>query len=87
MRLRLATGSSESFNWQPRVRRCPAGWALNRQVLRRIFGQLHYLACHAPKPVQLRWRPAYNNFCNQHLAQNGRASVRYLNKYTAHSWL
>jgi hypothetical protein len=87
IRLRLATGCLENFNWQSRIKWYPAGWGFNKRTLGQIFGQLHYLACHAPAPVQKRWRPAYNNFCNKYLAQKGKASVRYLNKYTAHAWL
>jgi hypothetical protein len=87
IRQRRITGVSESYNWQTRIRWYPAGWGFNKQVLGRVFARLHYLACHAPAPVQRQWRPAYNKFCDRYLAQKGRASVRYLNKYTAHAWL
>jgi hypothetical protein len=38
-------------------------------------------------PVQRRWHPAYKNLCRRLFADQGRASVRYLNKYTCHAWL
>lgn len=31
-----------------------------------IFQHLHYLACHAPKPIQLKWRAVYKRFLNNY---------------------
>lgn len=87
IKMRLKTGRSESYNWQTRIRWHPVGWKVNQISIGRRFGHLHYLACHAPEPVQKKWQAAYRNLCNRLFAQNGRASVGYLNKYTAHSWL
>ena len=87
IKCRLKFGRVDNHNWQTRIRWYPAGWGFNKQVLGRIFSQLHYLACHAPTPIRQRWRPAYKRFCERYLAQKGKASMRYLNKYTAHSWL
>jgi hypothetical protein len=84
---RLETGRSEAYNWRSRVRWYPSGWNLNRQTLGRIFSRLHYLGCHAPSPVQKKWRIVYNEFQAKYFATKGKASVRYLNTYTAHKWL
>lgn len=80
-------GIYESYNWQTHVKWYPAGWKSNQISIHRRFMQLHYLACHAPAPVQKKWKSAYKNLCNRLFAENGHASVRYLNKYTAHAWL
>jgi len=34
--------------------------------LLRVFGQLHYLAQHAPLPVQSKWQIPYKNFCKKY---------------------
>jgi hypothetical protein len=75
-----------NYNWQPRTRWYPAGWKPNQISIGRIFGQLHYLACHAPAPVQKKWEQAYKSFCNKHLPHH-HSSQRFLNQYTAHRWL
>jgi hypothetical protein len=87
VRMRLKTGRSENYNWQTRAQWHPAGWKSNQISIGRRFARLHYLACHAPGPVKQKWRIAYINLCNRLFAQAGRASIRYLNKYTAHTWL
>ena len=87
VRYRLKTGRSESYNWRSRVRWYPAGWKINNQTLGRIFNRLHYLGCHAPKPVQQKWRVVYNQFQAKYFASRGKASNRFLEKYTAYKWL
>jgi hypothetical protein len=87
MKQRLKYGRSENYNWQTRIKWYPAGWKVNQISIGNRFGQLHYLACHAPAPVKLKWQKAYNNLCKKLFAQNGRVSMRYQNKYTAHAWL
>jgi len=87
MRERRRTGRVENYNWQTRIEWCPAGWKPNQISISRRFRQLHYLACHSPEPVQQRWRQAYRQFCNQHFADRGRASMRYLNTWTCHAWM
>lgn len=84
---RLKYGRSDNYNWQPRIKRYPADWKFNQRVLVNIHSRLHYLACHAPKPVQKRWRATYANFMAQHFASNGKASMSYLNRWSAHSWM
>lgn len=84
----LKYGRYPSHNWQSRytykrVHPLP----VNQETLGRIFSRLHYLACHAPKPVQKKWRPAYNNFIKRYCAEGGRHSIKFANKHTAHAWL
>jgi hypothetical protein len=85
MRQRLLTGRCENYNWQSRVEWYPVGYRLNKKTIARQFGRLHYLACHAPKPVQKRWASAYTTFYKKHFGVTG--SMRYLNTWTAHAWL
>ena len=87
IRYRLETGRNESYNWRSRVRWYPVGWRLNRQTLLRIFSKLHYLGCHAPGPVQKKYRRVYNLFEEKYFATRGKASVRFLNNHTAYKWL
>lgn len=87
IRLRLKGYGNEwiNHNWQTRVEWWPCGYGSNKIVIARRFKRLHYLACHAPKPVQKRWAPAYRAFYKKHFGVAG--SIRYLNTWTAHSWL
>lgn len=84
---RLKFGRSDNYNWQSRVKWYPAGWGFNKRVLGRIHSRLHYLACHAPAPIRVKYRNVYREFCKKHFGDAGRGSVRYLNKYSCHSWL
>jgi len=86
-RYRLKTGRNEAYNWRSRVRWYPVGWQINRQTLFRIFSKLHYLGCHAPEPVQKKYRRVYNLFEEKYFATRGKASVRFLNNHTAYKWL
>ena len=79
-------GGRVSYNWQPRIKWYPAGWKFNNKVLGNIHSRLHYLAWHAPKPIQKKYKKIYDNFSKKHFGSN-RASVRYLNKYSCHSWM
>lgn len=83
---RLKYGRTESYNWQTRVKWYPAGWGFNKKVIGDQFGKLHYLACHAPKPIQKRWSKLYNIFYKKHFGVH-KTSVRYLNQWSCHSWL
>ena len=87
MRMRLKIGRSESFSFRSRVQWYPAGWKSNHQTIGKTFKRLHYLACHAPVPIQKKWQGAYSDFCAKYFASKGKSSVQYLNKYTAHRWL
>jgi hypothetical protein len=76
MKERLQTGKSFNYNYQERTRWYPSGWGFSKKVLGRIFGQLHYRACHAPKPIQKQWASAYKAFGRKYMPIN--ASVRYI---------
>jgi hypothetical protein len=84
MRARLLGGRT-NYNWQSRGEWYPVGWKPNHISIGRRFGQLHYLACHSPAPIQQKWQPAYRRFCKQHIPS--RASMRYLETFTYDSWL
>jgi hypothetical protein len=85
MRERLQTGRVFRYNWVERNSWYPAGWGINRRAIGRVFGQLHYRACHAPQPVQQRWSSAYRTFTRRHLPEFG--SQRFKNNWTAYAWL
>jgi hypothetical protein len=87
MKMRLKYGRVDNYNWQSRIKWYPAGYRLNRQVLFNQFSKLHYLACHAPKPITKKWCKAYNNFYKKHFGAFKGASMRYLNTWSCHSWL
>lgn len=76
-----------SYNWQSRVEWYPVGFRSNRKTIFKQFGKLHYLACHAPEKITQRWQKAYNVFYKKHFGAYKGASVRYLNKWSCHSWL
>lgn len=81
----IRTGRVENYNWQTRVKWYPAGWAFNKKVLGTIFGRLHYLACHAPAAVQPRYQRAYRALEARLIPS--KASIRYINTYSAGTWL
>jgi len=88
MKARLRTGRNDHYQpWQTRAEWFPVGYKLNKKTISKQFGKLHYLACHSPKPIALKWQSAYNTFMNTHFADKGKASMRFLNNWTAHSWL
>lgn len=68
------------FAWQP------AGWRLNKKTIARQHSRLHHYACHAPAPVQKKWKKAHDAFYKKHFGTE-HASVRYLNKWSCHSWM
>lgn len=82
----IRTSRHENYNWQSRIKWYPAGWGFNKKVIGNQFGKLHYLARHAPMPIQKRWAKAYDIFEKKHFGSH-KASVRYLNKWSCHSWL
>ena len=87
IRDRLKYGQTNNYNWQTRIKWYPVGWTYNKRVIGDQFSRLHYLACHAPDPIKKRWRKTYDNFMAKHFGTRGKASVRYLNKYSCHSWM
>ena len=87
MKMRRTYGRTDNYNWQSRVEWYPVGFRLNHRTILKQFGQLHYLACHAPAPVTRQWQRAYNNFHTRHFGAFRGASMRYLNRWSCHSWL
>lgn len=83
---RLQTGRTNNYNWQSRVTWIPAGLTKNRIGILRRWQQIHHHACHTEKPRQY-WVAANKMFEQRFLASRGKASMRFLNTYTAHSWL
>lgn len=84
---RLKYGRLYNYNWQTRAKWYPAGWGFNKKVLGGMHSRLHYLACHAPKPIRKRWAKVYDNFQAKHFGSKGNASIRYLNTWSCHSWM
>jgi hypothetical protein len=87
MKQRLKYGYSDNYNWQTRIKWYPAGWGFNKRVIGDQHSRLHYLACHAPDPIKKRWDKAYENFMAKHFGTKGKASMRYLNTWSCHSWM
>jgi hypothetical protein len=87
MRTRVRTGRNDYYQpWQSRIEWYPVGWRLNKKTIGKQFGKLHYLACHAPSPIQKKWNQAYKVFYKKHFGSFN-ASVRYLNNWSSHNWL
>lgn len=83
---RLGSPWGGNNNFRSREAWWPAAWSEHQRQFARRFGQLHYLACHAPVPVQKQWRSAYKMFVQRHFGSH-LASMRYVNNWTCHSWL
>ena len=86
MRERWKYGHTNNYNWQSRVEWYPAGYRLNKKTIFRQFGNLHYLACHSPEPISKKWQKIYENYYKKHFGTL-KGSMRYLNKWSCHSWL
>ena len=86
MKQRLKYGRTDNFNCQTRVRWLPIGMTKNRVSILRRWQQIHHFASHTKRPAQ-HWRVSNQMFCKQFLGSKGNASMRYLNTYSAHSWL
>ena len=87
MKMRLKYGRTDNYNWRSRVEWYPVGFKLNHRTIFKQFGRLHSLACHSPEPIEKRWQNAYNAFQAKHFGAFKGASMRYLNKWSCHSWL
>lgn len=83
---RLYYGRADNYNWQTRVRWFPAKMTKNKIGILRRWQQIHHYASHTDRPA-LHWRRANHMFNEKFLANQGRASMRFLNRYTAHKWL
>ena len=84
---RLKYGRTDNYNWQTRIEWYPAGYKLNKKTIAKQFSKLHYLACHAPDPIQKRWTNAYDVFHKKHFGAIKGVSMRYLNTWSCHSWM
>lgn len=84
---RLKTKRHKNYNFSKRIKYYPANWGFNQKVLGDMFEKFHYYACHAPNPIRKHWKNAYENFYRKHFLSKGRASLRYLNKYTCYKWM
>lgn len=76
-----------NYNFVNRVKWYPAGWGINKRTIGIIHSRIHYRAWHAPGPIRKRWRAVHRTFMNKHFGSAGKASMRYLNTWSAHSWL
>jgi len=86
MKQRLHYGRADNYNWQTRVRWFPAAMTRNKIGILRRWQQIHHYAGHTDRPAR-HWLTANRMFNEKFLAHRGRASVRFLNTRTAHSWL
>jgi len=76
-----------NYNFPTRAKWFLAGWGVNKRTIGSMHSRMHHLACHSPEPIQKKWRVTYNNFMNKHFGASGKGSMRYLNNWSAHSWL
>ena len=86
MKQRLKLGRVDNYTWQGRARWVPAGMTKNQVSIFRRWQQIHHFASHTKHPAQ-HWKVANRMFCKQFFGSEGNASVRYLNTWSAHSWL
>lgn len=75
-----------NYNFRRRTKWYPVGWRPNKINIANQFSKLHYLALHAPEPIQKKYFSTYKVFYKKHFG-NYTASARYLNIYSCHSWL
>lgn len=88
MKERLKTGKTYSCqSYQARVDWYPVGYKLNKKTISKQFQKLHYLACHSPEPITKQWAKVYDTFQKKRFGTWNGASMRYLNKWSCHSWL
>jgi len=76
----------KNYNWVPYQQYVLAKQTNPNSAIRKAFLVLHYLATHSPEKVQIKYRKAYNRFYKKHFGSE-KANMKYLNKYSCHSWL
>lgn len=86
MKQRLKYGRVDNYNWQTRSNWVPASLTKNQISILRRWQQIHHFACHTKCPAQ-HWVRANKMFGKKFLGDAGKASMRYLNTWSAHSWL
>jgi hypothetical protein len=75
------------INFQRRYNYKPVHWSNHQTQFSRRFHRLHYLACHSPETIQKKWKHVYKNFMKKHFADNGNASIRFINLHTCYKWM
>lgn len=80
---RLAGNKLSGLSFSKR-HRWPDSVPLNQTVLSRIHARLHYLACHSPNAVSVKWVPVYRNFQRKH---EGGANMPGRYQFSAREWL
>ena len=83
---RRIQGQLPHYNWVETNEWYPAHYQVNHRTISRQFYRLHYLACHAPRPVRQRWWHQYRRR-SQQLFGTHAMSVHYSNTWSAGSWL
>lgn len=53
----------------------------------RLVGKLHYLGCHAPIPIQKKWKPVWDKLCFKHKGDLTKQSYRYMLSLPANKYL
>lgn len=86
MKQRLKYGRTDNYNWQTRSNWWPASLKKNQISILRRWQQIHHFASHTAKPAQY-WVRANRMFNKQFFGDAGRASMRYLNTWSAHNWM
>ena len=86
MKQRLKYGRTDNYNFQTHSNWVPARFTKNQISIFRRWQQIHHFASHTKCPAK-HWVVANNMFCKQFFGSSGKASMRYLNKWSAHSWL
>ena len=86
MKQRLKYGRTDNYNWQTRTKWVPVGYTKNQISILRRWQQIHHYSSHAHHCAP-HWKVAEKMFNKQFLGSEGKASMRYLNKWSAHSWL
>ena len=83
---RLKYGRVDNYNWQTRSTWVPASFTKNQISIFRRWQQIHHFASHTKCPAG-HWKVANDMFMKQFFGSAGKASMRYLNTWSAHSWL
>lgn len=86
MKQRLKYGRTDNYNWQTRSNWVPVGLTTNQISILRRWQQIHHHASHTKCPAQ-HWIVANTMFCKKVFGDSGKASMRYLNTWSGHSWL
>jgi len=86
MQERRLGGKKINYNFVSRVKWKSFDWNINQIFLVNTHSRLHYLACHSPTKIQQRYKKVYTLFMNNHFGSH-KASIRYLNNWSCHSWM